>query len=71
MADVPATLAGLRVRAEEILSVTVAPPSLAFSARRTVDPVADRITTAASYGLDRMESEGTQVKVDWSLLQFC
>ncbi|XP_062974573.1 armadillo-like helical domain-containing protein 4 [Elgaria multicarinata webbii] len=60
MTDAPATLAELRMRAEEILATTkatAAPPSLASPTRRTVVPAARRITTAATYELDRLESE--------------
>lgn len=62
VSDAPVTLAGLRVQTEEIFGtalVPTAPSSLMSLARKPTVPGAHRITTAATYGLDRLESEGT------------
>lgn len=56
------TLAGMRMQVEELTSrtATLATPALmASSVRRTVVPSVRRISTAVTYGLDRLESEGT------------
>uniref|UniRef100_A0A452I9M4 Uncharacterized protein n=1 Tax=Gopherus agassizii TaxID=38772 RepID=A0A452I9M4_9SAUR len=54
------TLAGMRMQVEELTSrtVTLATPGLmASSVRRTVVPSVRQISTAVTYGLDRLESE--------------
>ncbi|XP_073206103.1 armadillo-like helical domain-containing protein 4 isoform X6 [Lepidochelys kempii] len=54
------TLAGVRMQVEELTSrtATLATPALmASSVRRTVVPSVRRISTAVTYGLDRLESE--------------
>uniref|UniRef100_A0A8C0J121 Armadillo like helical domain containing 4 n=1 Tax=Chelonoidis abingdonii TaxID=106734 RepID=A0A8C0J121_CHEAB len=56
------TLAGMRMQVEELTSrtTTLATPALmASSVRRTVVPSVRQISTAVTYGLDRLESEGT------------
>ncbi|XP_074921968.1 armadillo-like helical domain-containing protein 4 [Chelonoidis abingdonii] len=54
------TLAGMRMQVEELTSrtTTLATPALmASSVRRTVVPSVRQISTAVTYGLDRLESE--------------
>ncbi|KAF7251881.1 Armadillo-like helical domain-containing protein 4 [Varanus komodoensis] len=58
--DAPTTPAESGMRAEGVLGTTeavAAPPSLASSTRRTAMPAAHPVTTAATYELDRLESE--------------
>lgn len=69
--DAPVTLAGLKMQTDEIPGTTVAlaaPPSSTSSARKPTVPAAHRITTVATYGLDRLESEGTWSNVPGVLL---
>ncbi|XP_034624802.1 armadillo-like helical domain-containing protein 4 isoform X2 [Trachemys scripta elegans] len=61
------TLAGMRMQVEELTSrtATVATPALmASSVRRTVVPSVRRISTAVTYGLDRLESEEGEEEED-------
>ncbi|KAH0620258.1 hypothetical protein JD844_020365 [Phrynosoma platyrhinos] len=60
-AEAPTSPAELRVRTEEILGgneAMAAPPSLASATKKTTVPATHQITTAATYELDRLESEG-------------
>nr|XP_042706889.1 armadillo-like helical domain-containing protein 4 isoform X2 [Chrysemys picta bellii] len=61
------TLAGMRMQVEELTSrtATLATPALmASSVRRTVVPSVRRISTAVTYGLDRLESEEGEEEED-------
>ncbi|XP_077774033.1 armadillo-like helical domain-containing protein 4 isoform X3 [Podarcis muralis] len=60
VASSPATLGDRRAQDEGILGATEAmtvPPTLASLTKRTTVPATHRITTAATYELDRLESE--------------
>ncbi|XP_024079614.2 armadillo-like helical domain-containing protein 4 isoform X1 [Terrapene carolina triunguis] len=61
------TLAGMRMQVEELTrrTATLATPALmASSVRRTVVPSVRRISTAVTYGLDRLESEEGEEEED-------
>ncbi|XP_073206101.1 armadillo-like helical domain-containing protein 4 isoform X4 [Lepidochelys kempii] len=65
--DAEETLAGVRMQVEELTSrtATLATPALmASSVRRTVVPSVRRISTAVTYGLDRLESEEGEEEED-------
>lgn len=56
------TRAGMGMQTEETTSrttVLATPASVVSSVRRTVVPSVRRISTAVTYGLDQLESEGT------------
>lgn len=64
VAYIPATLADLRVPTEMTvgtMETTTSLPSLASSTRQTTVLAAHRITTASTYGLERLESEGKMI----------
>jgi len=56
-----ATQSGQTEEPSSKMMVLVTPASVASSVRRTALPAVRKISTAVTYGLDRLESEGTTV----------